>query len=96
MLCFICRTEEACFRGETEERASELEGSEKVQERIQLNKEGGKTVVARVDGKGSKYISHLRLVERMKEKGVKRDAWRQNGEEIRHLSGVSRIDKTVT
>lgn len=29
-------------------------------------------------------------------KGVKRDARRQNAEEMRHLSGVSRIDKTVT
>lgn len=29
-------------------------------------------------------------------KGVKRDAWRQNGEEMRHLSCVSRIDETVT
>lgn len=29
-------------------------------------------------------------------KGVKRDSWRPNGEEMRHLSGVSRIDKIVT
>lgn len=29
-------------------------------------------------------------------KGVKRDAWRKNGEKTRHLSCVSRIDKTVT
>ena len=28
-------------------------------------------------------------------KSVKRDAWGQNGEKMRHLSCVSRIDKTV-
>lgn len=28
--------------------------------------------------------------------GVKRDSPRPNGEEVRHLSGVSRIDKIVT
>lgn len=29
-------------------------------------------------------------------KGCKERHWRQNGEEMKHLSGVSRIDKIVT
>lgn len=41
-------------------------------------------------------IPLLRLVERMKKKGCKERHWRQNGEEMKHLSGVSRIDKIVT
>ena len=49
MLCFISRTEEACFREYTEERASELEGSEEAKTR----KEVRLTVVERADGKGS-------------------------------------------
>lgn len=54
-LCFISRTEEACFRGQTEERARELEGSEEAMERgfPSIRKEVRQTVVERADGKGS-------------------------------------------
>lgn len=53
MLCFVSGTEEACFRGKTEERASELEGSEKVRAFSGIRKEVRQTVVGRASGKGS-------------------------------------------
>lgn len=60
-----------------QERASELEGSEKVRGFSRIRKKVRQTEVGRASGKGSQYSPCLRMVERMKKKkGVMRDAWR--------------------
>lgn len=85
-----------------EEKGSEAEGSEdtrereRERERVQL-KGGGKIDSGRESRwERKQYIPLLRLGEKDERKGVKRDVCRQNGEEMRHLSCVSRIDKTGT